>query len=95
MTNFNSLYQLSDNKKLTDREITCLHLASLDKTAKESAIILNIAPSTVEEHRKSIKQKLYCKTIAGAVYKGIQAGYLPMSRELDFLTQPTGEKSHD
>jgi DNA-binding CsgD family transcriptional regulator len=82
-------------KKLTAREKDCLYLASLGKTSKETAITLNIAPSTVEHYRKKIKEKLNCKTIAEAIYKGINHGYLPINGELELLTFTTGDKSND
>jgi DNA-binding CsgD family transcriptional regulator len=72
--------------KLTERETTCLYLAGLGKTTKETAIILKIAPSTVENYRKRIKEKLYCKTITEAVYKGIGDGHLSANKTIDFLT---------
>jgi DNA-binding CsgD family transcriptional regulator len=66
---FQFLNYLVLHKKLSKREATCLCLAGLGKTAKETAIILKIRPSTVEQYRKNVKEKLECKTIAHAVFK--------------------------
>jgi DNA-binding CsgD family transcriptional regulator len=56
---------------LTPQENHCLLAAAHGKTSSETAILLGIKASTVETHRKSIKQKLGCSTIAQAVFIGL------------------------
>jgi DNA-binding CsgD family transcriptional regulator len=70
--------QLINHKKLTQRERACLHLACLGKTSKQTAIILNLSHHTVDSYRKNIKEKLGCKTIMEAIYKGVSNGHLSM-----------------
>ncbi|GEM_PF-1219954 len=67
---------LSFNKKLSPREVSCLYWAAMGKTSSETAEILNIQQTTIEQHRQEIKKKLECKSIAEAVFKGIQFGYI-------------------
>ncbi len=66
---------LIDNK-LSKTESRCLLLAAQGNTSDESAKILNISKTTVETHRKEIKRKLGCSSIAHAVYQGIRYGYV-------------------
>ena len=44
--------------KLTEREIECLYWAANGKSSEETAVILKIKPSTVEEYRKKNKEKI-------------------------------------
>ncbi|HVV69093.1 MAG TPA: LuxR C-terminal-related transcriptional regulator [Gammaproteobacteria bacterium] len=53
---------------LTHQENQCLLAAAHGKTSFETGKLLGIKSSTVETHRKSIKQKLGCTTIAHAVF---------------------------
>jgi DNA-binding CsgD family transcriptional regulator len=62
--------------KLTNREMVCLYWAALGKTSGETAELLKVQPSTVEKHRKDAKKKLHCKSLAEAVFRGIQLGYV-------------------
>lgn len=64
------------DKKLSRTESRCLVLAAYGHTSAESAKILNISKTTVETHRKEIKRKLGCKSIAHAVFQGIRYGYV-------------------
>ncbi|HEX4044231.1 MAG TPA: helix-turn-helix transcriptional regulator [Gammaproteobacteria bacterium] len=70
------IHKLNFNPKLTEREISCLFWAALGKTSKETAKLLALQPYTIEEYRKEIKQKLECKSMAEAVFKGMRFGYL-------------------
>jgi DNA-binding CsgD family transcriptional regulator len=49
---------LRDFTKLGKRECEILRLLALGKSSPETAEILHISPSTVETHRRNIKQKL-------------------------------------
>jgi len=69
-------HELLPESELTEREIGCLRLAAMGKTANEIATILNITKLTVETHHKRIKQKLRVENIAHAVFKGFQLGYV-------------------
>lgn len=64
------------DKKLSKTESRCLLLAAQGHTSVESAQILNISKTTVETHRKEIKRKLGCNSIAHAVYQGVRYGYV-------------------
>ena len=63
-------------RQLTMREACCLYFAALGKTADETAEFLQIKKSTVNSHRKKIKRKLACNSMAQAVFKGIRYGYV-------------------
>ena len=58
------------------REIQCLNLIAQGFSAKEVASRLFISTETVNTHAKSIRQKLDCKNIAGAVAKAFRWGLL-------------------
>jgi DNA-binding CsgD family transcriptional regulator len=62
--------------KLTEREVECLYWAANGKSSHETAVILKIKPSTVEEYRKKIKKKLNCNNLVQAVYEGVKRGYI-------------------
>jgi DNA-binding CsgD family transcriptional regulator len=67
------------SQTLTEREKNCLYWSALGKTSRETAKLLQIQTGTVEQHRKKIKRKLQCKSMAEAVFKGMQMGYVPTS----------------
>lgn len=69
-----NLYDFEE--KLTEREIECIYWAAHGKSSEETAMILKIKSSTVEEYRKNIKKKLNCSNIAQAVYESIKRGYI-------------------
>ena len=60
------------HEKLTPREIDCLYWAAKGKSSKKTASILCISQATIESHRKQIKEKLKCKTMAQAVFQGMR-----------------------
>lgn len=62
--------------RLTSKEKICLLLAAHGKTSIQTAIILNISKDTVESHRKEIRRKLGCNSMAHAVYQGVRYGYV-------------------
>jgi len=63
-------------QQLTEREVQCLYWAAHGKSSDETAIILKIKKGTVEDHRKNIKRKLNCSTMAHAIYEGVKRGYI-------------------
>lgn len=76
LNNVSICHPVTFDKRLTEREITCLFLAVLGKTSQETAELLNLGSATVESHRKAIKRKLNCYSLAHAVFVGIRYGYL-------------------
>lgn len=72
--------QLVFDTKLSKTESTCLLLAAQGNTSIETAKILRISKATVETHRKEVKRKLGCSSIAHAVYLGIRYGYVKYVR---------------
>lgn len=69
-------YQVLADHRLSEQEANCLLLAAKGMTSQESAALLNITANTVETHRKKIKTKLACNSIAQAVYEGFRLGYV-------------------
>ncbi len=67
------------DSRLSTTESRCLLLAAHGNTSDQSAKILNISKTTVETHRKEIKRKLGCNSIAHAVYQGIRYGYVSIT----------------
>ncbi len=57
-----SKIRLYNDNLLTSREIKCLSLLSIGKSAKEIARILEISPRTIETHVLNIKKKLNLNT---------------------------------
>lgn len=68
---------------MTEREIEILKLIAQQKTAKEIAKILFIAPRTVEGHKNNLFSKTGTKNIAGLVIFGIQKGMINLN-EINF-----------
>lgn len=64
------------NDILSPREKTCLYLAALGKSAKETSVILKIKNSTVVTYRKEIMRKLGCKNMVQAVFNGVRFNLL-------------------
>ncbi|MEN9610755.1 MAG: DNA-binding response regulator [Bacteroidota bacterium] len=60
------------NMNLTPREESVLALASQDKSNPEIAAVLDLKPFTVESYMKTIRFKLECHTVQGAVAKAIR-----------------------
>ena len=70
------VFQQHYDERLSQAEIACLYLIANGKTWREIAKELGIKPNTVKEYQTRIKRKLDCKTIAAAVHKGVQYGFL-------------------
>lgn len=60
---------------LTKREKEILILICQEYTIKEIGVSLNIAPSTVESHRKNLSLKLKVKSQSGLVREAIRNGF--------------------
>lgn len=82
-------------QQLTEREVQCLYWAANGKSSDETAIILKIKKSTVEDYRKHIKQKLNCSSMAHAIYEGVKRGYIGAFHRLnpDFFNIPISSKN--
>lgn len=63
---------LHEEEILTDREIEVLKLICQQKTGKEIADILNMAPRTADGHRNTLFIKTGAKNIAGLVIYALQ-----------------------
>ena len=70
---------------LTKREIECLHWAANGKSSIETASILKIKSTTVDEYRKQIKRKLNCTNLAHAVYEAIKHGYIGAFNQIEIM----------
>lgn len=70
-------HSLEFDSKLTHQEMVCLFYAAKGKTSSETATLLGIKKSTIESHRKEIKRKLDCQTMAQAVFEGVRYAYIP------------------
>lgn len=68
--------KLSFDNQLTYQEINCLLFAAKGKTSNQTAKLLGVKRSTIESHRREIKRKLGCNTMAHAVFQGIRFGYV-------------------
>lgn len=86
---FSVAHHLAFNKKLSQKEISCLFWAANGKTTYEMAKLLNVEISTIKTHRKRIQQKLKCKNITQAVFEGIRLGYL--QPKIPFRMNPSFE----
>ncbi|WP_243395670.1 response regulator transcription factor [Sphingomonas oleivorans] len=62
---------------LTSREAQVLNLVAQGSSAKEVALILDMAPRTVEKHLDHIRLKMRAKNRAHMVAKAIASGLLP------------------
>jgi DNA-binding CsgD family transcriptional regulator len=70
-------HQLLFNQKLSASETNCLLLTAIGNTIKQTAQLLSVKHSTIVTLRKRIMSKLKCRSMAQAVFIGIQYGYLP------------------
>lgn len=61
---------------LTNREIEVLFWAANGKTSGETAIILGVAQSTVDDYRSSSIKKLNCTNMTQTVFESVKIGYL-------------------
>ena len=67
---------LTNNCRLTPREIEVLRHISYGLTTKEIAKNLFVSPNTVTTHRKNLLIKFDAKNIAGLVRNGFEMGVL-------------------
>jgi DNA-binding CsgD family transcriptional regulator len=65
-----------DEIGLTPRELQVLTLVAEGRTSREIALILRVAPRTVETHREHIRRKLGTSSIAGFTRFAIARGLL-------------------
>lgn len=64
--------RLSFHQKLSQKESLCLYWTALGKTADQTATILKVKKQTILTHRKEIKRKLKCDSMAQAVFMGLK-----------------------
>jgi DNA-binding CsgD family transcriptional regulator len=63
-------------KKLSEREATCLQWAALGKTSRETAIILGVSERTVNFHVQNACRKLRARNRRAAVATALTCGLL-------------------
>ncbi|VVM48586.1 hypothetical protein PS645_00636 [Pseudomonas fluorescens] len=63
-------------KCLSEREVDVLNLAAADKTAEESARILNLSPRTIHFHIQSAIDKFGVSNKISAIVAAMKAGLL-------------------
>jgi DNA-binding NarL/FixJ family response regulator len=68
--------QSSSNSMLSDREIEIVNYIGKEFTSQEIADKLDLALSTIENHRKRIFYKLGVKNVAGMIMEASKLGYL-------------------
>jgi DNA-binding NarL/FixJ family response regulator len=71
---------VSDNTRLTPREMEVLAFLTVGKSNREIALELNISMSTVKNHLSSIYEKLYVSNRVQAGLVGLEI--LPLLRAL-------------
>jgi len=67
--NVDSLKQKMKIKKLSRREVDCIKLSAIGKSAKEIAKELNLSNRTVETYLSTAKMKYHCRNIKELIYK--------------------------
>ncbi|MDA8870897.1 LuxR family transcriptional regulator [Rhizobiaceae bacterium] len=67
---------VSDIPKISTRERECLHWISLGKETPDIAIILGLSEHTIRSYLKSARLKLNSSTLAQAIFKCVQLGFL-------------------
>ncbi len=70
---------ISNNKKLSKRELLILQYVAKGKSTKEIAQILNITNQTVSTHRKNISKKLEIKSVSGLTAYAIVNGVIDVN----------------
>lgn len=61
---------------LSPREKQCLYWAAKDLSLKETAEALTLRYETVKSYRRSVLQKLNCRTMTGALFVAIELGLI-------------------
>jgi DNA-binding NarL/FixJ family response regulator len=69
-------YLGSKNNLLSEREIEIIQLIAKEFTTKDISEQLGISINTVENHRKSIFQKMDVKNVAGMILEAVKMGYI-------------------
>ncbi|MET0373343.1 MAG: helix-turn-helix domain-containing protein [Rhizorhabdus sp.] len=69
-----------ESVQLTVRECDVLHLVALGRSAKETALALEIAPCTVERHVENVRLKTRTRNRAHMIAHVIRTGLLPEMR---------------
>jgi DNA-binding CsgD family transcriptional regulator len=80
---------------LTPREEQMFRLVSLGCSSKEIAAILNVSPSTADNHKARLMAKLGTDKSALVTRLAIQYGVSPMSDRLTPAEQRASGRSHD
>ena len=80
---------------LTPREEQLLRLVSLGCSVREIAAILDVAPSTADNHKARLMAKLGTDKAALVTRLAIQYGVSPMSDRLTAAEQKASGRSHD
>ena len=81
--------------RLTPREEQLLRLISLGCSIKEIAAILDVAPSTADNHKARLMAKLGTDKAALVTRLAIQYGVSPMTDRLTPSEQRASGRSHD
>ncbi|HUD27822.1 MAG TPA: helix-turn-helix transcriptional regulator [Novosphingobium sp.] len=67
---------VNENVQLTSRELDVLQYVAMGRSAKETAIELNIAPCTVERHVENVRLKTRTRNRAHMIAYVIREGLL-------------------
>lgn len=70
--------------RLTEREGQCLYLSAQGKSVKQIALFFNVSVRRVEQHRRTIFEKLACNNIIEAITIGVRYGKIRPLDEEDF-----------
>jgi len=80
---------------LTPREQEILRLVSLGCTVKEAAAVLDVAPSTADNHKARLMAKLGTDKAALLTRLAIKMGVSSMTDKLDAKEKRLSGRSHD
>ena len=80
---------------LTPREEEILRLVSLGCTVKEAAAVLDVAPSTADNHKARLMAKLGTDKAALLTRLAIKMGVSSMTDKLDAKEKRLSGRSHD
>lgn len=69
-------FDTDDSVQLTARELDVLRYVAMGRSAKETAIELNIAPCTVERHVENVRLKTRTRNRAHMIAHVIREGLL-------------------
>jgi len=74
------MHGISEQLELTPREVEVIRHVAAGMSAKEIAILLSIAPSTVERHVENVRLKTRTRNRAHMVAYLLRVGLLPPAR---------------